>query len=415
MRRLLLLLAALACAAQQEAPDGEQAALRSALAEAGSSPVDFMRALEGHLEKYPKTTQRAEIERALVKSAIENRDSRRLLKYGERVLSQDPENLELADRLSRTLLAGDPGREQNERALDYARRMEKLVRDLPKPAAGRYGAGRATEQQQLGLGKALVYQSRALGNLGKLAEAEALARKSYDAWPSAESAREIARWLDRQGKTEPAIAHQADAFAIADPAADEEDRKKDRTRLGEWWRKAHGSEAGLGDAILAAFDRTQALLEKRRAALKQVDPNASATHPLEFTISGVDGQRLPLANFRGKVVVFDFWATWCGPCRAQQPLYEEVKQRFQANRDVVFLNVNTDENREVVKPFLDQMKWNKTIYFEDGLSSLFRVSSIPTTVVMNRRGEVTSRMNGYIADRFVDMLSDRIRQSLEDR
>ena len=52
-------------------------------------------------------------------------------------------------------------------------------------------------------------------------------------------------------------------------------------------------------------------------------------------------------------MVLDFWATWCGPCRAQQPLYEQVKERFKANPNVAFLNINTDEDRTVVKPFLD--------------------------------------------------------------
>ena len=92
-----------------------------------------------------------------------------------------------------------------------------------------------------------------------------------------------------------------------------------------------------------------------------------------------------------------------------------MKERFRDNPDVVLLNVNTDENRAAVKPFLDQNGWKKTIYFEDGLSSLLRVSSIPTTVVINPRGEVASRMNGYIPDRFVDMLSERIEESLKAR
>ena len=98
------------------------------------------------------------------------------------------------------------------------------------------------------------------------------------------------------------------------------------------------------------------------------------------------------------------------------PVAQSAKPMTDAkNRDVVFLNINTDENRDLVKPFLERNKWNKTIYFEDGLSVSLRVSSIPTTFIVNRRGEIASRMNGFVAEKFVDMLSERIRQSLEEK
>ncbi len=103
-----------------------------------------------------------------------------------------------------------------------------------------------------------------------------------------------------------------------------------------------------------------------------------------------------------------------GPCRQQQPLYEQVKEKYKSNPKVVFLNISTDEAKELVKPFLERNKWNKTAYFEDGLASLLRVSSIPTTVIVNPRGEIASRMNGFIAERFVEMLSERIDQSLKE-
>ncbi len=109
---------------------------------------------------------------------------------------------------------------------------------------------------------------------------------------------------------------------------------------------------------------------------------------------------------------FDFWATWCGPCRAQHPLYEQVKERFKQNPDVVFLAVSTDEDRAAVPRFLAANKWSHEVWFEDGLSVHLRVSSIPTTLVLDRNGAVSSRLNGFIKDRFVDMLSDRIREAL---
>jgi thiol-disulfide isomerase/thioredoxin len=133
---------------------------------------------------------------------------------------------------------------------------------------------------------------------------------------------------------------------------------------------------------------------------------------MDFTLNAVQGNPLKLSTLRGKVVVMDFWATWCGPCRVQHPLYEEVKKRFNDRDDIVFVNINTDEDPSIVKPFLEQNGWNNNVYFEDGLSQLLRVSSIPTTVVINKQGKIHTRMNGFVPEKFVDQLTGIIREAL---
>ncbi|HXM43189.1 MAG TPA: TlpA disulfide reductase family protein, partial [Bryobacteraceae bacterium] len=242
-----------------------------------------------------------------------------------------------------------------------------------------------------------------------------LARRGYETYPSAEAAREIGRWLVRTGKDQEALAPYADAFTIPDNRNTDTDRAKDRAQLGDIYRQIYGSEKGLGDVLLEAYDRTTGLLAARSLRLRGNDPNAQAGNVLEFTISGVDGAKLPIASLRGKAVVFDFWATWCGPCRAQHPLYEEVKQRFRDSPDVVFLSIATDDERDLVAPFLKDNNWPpQRVYFEDGLSRVLAITSIPTTIVLDRRGEVISRMNGFVPGRFVDMLTDRIRDALKN-
>jgi len=410
----LALLAIPSCFPQQAGSEDEQVQLRLALAEAGSSPVDLIRALENHLARFPASSQRPDMESAIVKAALDTKDDRRILLYGERVLAREPDDILLLERVSRALLSRDD--EQSARkALQYARRLQAALDALEKEHPPK-GSARLQMREQLdrSSGKALVYQARAAGNLGQLEAAVSLARKSYQIYPAAESAREIGRWLARLGNNEEALRHIADAFVIGDPDNSPAHRAKDRARLREIYLQAHGSEAGLGDIILQAYDRTTALLEQRRLALRQLDPNVGLTDPMEFTVSGLDGEKLELSSLKGKVVILDFWATWCGPCRAQQPLYEEVEREFRDRNDVVFLNINTDEDRDIVKPFLDKNKWNKTVYFEDGLSRALRVSSIPTTIIIGRNGDMTSRMNGFIPERFVDMLTERIRQALAE-
>jgi thiol-disulfide isomerase/thioredoxin len=186
----------------------------------------------------------------------------------------------------------------------------------------------------------------------------------------------------------------------------------DRARMGELYRKLHGSDTGLGDLILQAYDATSSQLAARRAELRELDPNSQLKNPIQFTLSGLEGDKLQLSSLLGKVVVMDFWATWCGPCRQQHPLYEQVKAKFKDAGDVVFLAVDTDEDHSLVKPFLAQVKWNQTVYFEDGLQNLLQVSSIPTTIILGKNGEIFTRMAGFLPDRFVDMLTERVNDAL---
>ncbi len=411
--RLLACAALLAIAAYgQRKPDPavEQQELNTALSEAGNSPVDYIRALEKHLAKYPDSPQKATIEAALVKAAIESKDDKRILLYGEHVLAANPDDLQVLDKYIRTLLLTDD-RSAAEKALGLALRYEHDIEKLgEQPAPGRYSAAQWKEEILKGTARGLIYQARATGNMGKMNEAIELAQKSWTQYPSAGSAREWGRWLSRSGKNLEAVSHLADAFTIEDPNSSEVDRGKDRVRMGELYAKVNGSEKGLGDLILQAYDRTQALVSERVARLKSQDPNAGAAQILDFTLTAVKGEPLKLSSLKGKVVVLDFWATWCGPCRVQHPIYEKVQQRFKDNPNVVFLALATDEDRSLVAPILKERGWGGRNYFDAGLATKLDVSSIPTTIIVDKAGNIASRMNGFVPERFADLLTERINQ-----
>lgn len=421
---IILLSAAWALAQQEQnfsvvppatpaAPSAEQQELLKALNDANGSPVDIVRVLEAHLKKYPTSPQRGEIEKVLAKAAVDNKDDRRTILYGERVLARTPDDMLLLDRVARALLT-EGSREGAERAFTYAHTFEDIVNKMPSPA-GDKDAARRQDERDRGASRALLYQSRAKATLGEKQEAEKLAARSFTLFPDEESAREWSEAAARQGRDEDALEHMADAFAIPDPRANDMDRAADRRRLGELYAKLRGSEKGLGDLILAAYDRTVVLLEARRTRLLALDPNAAESNPVAYTLTGLDGSKLPLSKLKGDVVVMDFWATWCKPCQTQHPIYEQVKQRFGNRTDIVFLAINTDEERNLVSPFLDEQKWNRaSVYFEDGLAHLLDVSSIPTTILFDKQGRLASRMNGFVPDRFADLLTERIQQALAD-
>ncbi len=410
---LFLLLPFLATG-QQTASDTEEKELGKALAEAGNSQIDFIRALENHLARYPNSAKKPEIERALVKASIDLKDDRRIILYGGWVLDHEAGDPQILDRVTRALLSTD-AKETSERALQYAKRYEEQVAALRKqPPAGHFGAGEWRMEIDRSVARAIVLQARATGNLGRFDDAVSLAEKSYAEFPTAEGAREISRWLIKLGREDEAIPHLADAFTISDSSNTDAARMQDRNRMGELYKKLHGSETGLGDLVLESYDRTSALLAGRKLQVRSNDPNAQATALMDFTLPGLNGDSLKLASLKGKTVIFDFWATWCAPCRAQHPLYEQVKRRFADNPDVFFLSVNADDDREGVPAFLKDNQWSNSVYFEDGLARMLQITSIPTTIIVDKRGEIASRMNGFNPERFVDLLTERIEQTLKN-
>jgi thiol-disulfide isomerase/thioredoxin len=411
---VIFIAAALQLFAQQR-QSAEVTSLQRALSEAGNSPYEFVRAIENHLKEYPNAPQRAELERALVKTAIDLNDDRLLATYGESVLSRDPNNVQVLEHVTTALLhQGDQAHAQ--RALEHAQHLADLIQSTYQNDKFEPGGGPAEvkrkEEYDRGRARGLLLQARAHGLLGHNQEAIQLAQSSYTIFPSVEAAREASRWLSAAGRDAEAIQALADAFTIAGLRSADADGANDRTRMSELYRKLHGSEAGLGDLILKTYDTTSSQLAARRAELRQFDPNAQLKQPIQFTLSGLDGGKLQLSSLLGKVIVLDFWATWCAPCRAQHPLYEAVKAKFKDSGDVVFLAVDADEDHTLVKPFLAQIKWNQKVYFEDGLQSLLQVSSIPTTIILDKKGEIFTRMVGYLPDRFVDMLTDRVNLAL---
>jgi thiol-disulfide isomerase/thioredoxin len=396
--------------AKESGPSPEQE-LANLVSASSRSPIDLVRELERYLLRYPDSKHKNEITRAIFSGARELDDERRVAIYGERLLENDPNEIAVLGPTARALNAsGDP--ESAGRALVYGQRLEKQARkelaDLGEGSNGREKTKRQFDLNHI-LGDSLVIQANANGNLGKTDEAIRIAAEAFDISLNADSARARARWLEKAGRFDEATMALTDAFALPDTS---EAHAHDRLRMGELYRKTHTNTVGLGDLLLAEYDRVTAIAGDRNKKLV----NTPKTKPIQFRLSNPQGgPELALDSLRGKVVVMDFWATWCQPCRAQRPLYEQVQERFKGDDRVVFLAINSDEERDRVPGFLKQQKYDTPVYYEDGLTVALSVTSLPTTVLLDKQGELFSKLVGFSPVNFVDLLSDRIREALNSK
>jgi peroxiredoxin len=108
-----------------------------------------------------------------------------------------------------------------------------------------------------------------------------------------------------------------------------------------------------------------------------------------FQLEALDGSKFKLADRKGRVVVLDFWATWCGPCMQSMPAVEDVIREF-ADRDVELLAVNMEEQPEQVKAIMERHKFKAPVAIDrDGaVAAKYAVTAIPQTVVIDREGKV---------------------------
>jgi thiol-disulfide isomerase/thioredoxin len=125
-----------------------------------------------------------------------------------------------------------------------------------------------------------------------------------------------------------------------------------------------------------------------------------------------------LASLKGKVVVLDFWATWCGPCKASFPAMQTALNKYKDDKDVVFLFVDTWEHKEPAKmkedaaQFIKDNKYTFDVVLDDKDKTIgdYKVDGIPTKFVLDKKGKVVYVNVGYggNADELVEELSSKI-------
>jgi peroxiredoxin len=117
----------------------------------------------------------------------------------------------------------------------------------------------------------------------------------------------------------------------------------------------------------------------------------------EWQLTDVDGRPVKLSDFKGKVVILDFWATWCPPCRAEIPGFVALQSKY-ADKGFTMIGVSLDQQgASVVKPFMNKFGMNYPVVIgnEKIVADYGGIEAIPTTFVIDRQGNVVAAYQGF--------------------
>lgn len=125
----------------------------------------------------------------------------------------------------------------------------------------------------------------------------------------------------------------------------------------------------------------------------------------DFTVYNTDGYKVNLSDFKGKPVIVNFWATWCGPCKSELPAFENVYKKYGDKIQFMMVNM-TDGQREtiqVVNDFVSENGYTFPLYYDLDMSAAveYNVVSIPTTLFIDADGNIVKERKGTVSEGYI--------------
>ncbi len=146
-------------------------------------------------------------------------------------------------------------------------------------------------------------------------------------------------------------------------------------------------------AALTSCSRSQTT-----AAEEQTKSSSNLKTAPDFSLKDANGTSVKLSDYRGKVVLLNFWATWCGPCKVEIPWFVEFQQQYKNKGFDVLGVAMDDEGWKAVKPFVEERKMNyRVVLGTDSVATAYGgIDSLPTTFVIDQNGKIASSHIGLV-------------------
>jgi peroxiredoxin len=134
----------------------------------------------------------------------------------------------------------------------------------------------------------------------------------------------------------------------------------------------------------------------------------------DFTLKSRSGENIKLSELRGDVVMINFWASWCAPCRQEMPLLEEMHKKY-SDLGFVLLGVNVEEDSSLAEDLLREIPVSFPILYDNtnAVTKLYKVVAMPSTVIVDRDGKMRYLHRGYLPgyeDEYVKQIKELIRE-----
>jgi thiol-disulfide isomerase/thioredoxin len=174
--------------------------------------------------------------------------------------------------------------------------------------------------------------------------------------------------------------------------------KGDSTIMAQYrnaFKAAKGSLTGFDKAVQRAKDLAKQSLKKKLMNDRLDQPS------IDFTLFSPDGKKVTLSKLKGKVVVLDFWATWCGPCKNSFPYLEKIYRKYKSNKQVAVLAMNTwerlqgAEREQAVRDFLKANKYTFPVVYDSNFVAKYGVEGIPTKFIIDKNGRIQFKSVGF--------------------
>lgn len=315
-----------------------------------AAPLEQIVQIESLFALKPNPTNARYINLRLLALSVQIKDAKRAIKYGERILASNPQDAVTLARLA-TVYA-----EKNnfQKADEYSARAMELTKEFqlierPADIDEKMFNNLLPEKRQretYGELRSIVLNSRAfaLAASSKTAEAESLLRESLSLRASEESYLQLEKTLRKLGKNE--------------------------------------------EANKAAFEAENFWRNKLKASF--------INEPLkDFELTTIKGEKIKLSALKGKVVMLNYWATWCVPCIKEMPLFVEIYNKYKAQGlEILAVSVDSLEDRPKIAPYVEKTKIGFPVLYDENSAQSYGVHSYPTTIFIDREGVVRYRTLG---------------------